>query len=307
MKKAIITGATGAIGMALIKLLSQKGVAVTAVLRPGSERNKDIPLLSGVTAVECDISDYKKLPQLCGSGYDCFFHLAWSGTAGAARNDMYLQTGNIRAAVDSVYAAAEMGCTVYVGAGSQAEYGRVSGKLRSDTPVNPENGYGMAKLCAGNMTRVICRGKNIRHIWTRILSVYGEYDGEGSMISSAILAILRGECPKFTAGEQRWDYLYSADAARALYLCAESGRDGAVYPIGSGEERQLCEYITILRDSIDRSAPIALGAVPYSPQQVMYLSADISELTRDTGFLPEVSFGEGIKNTIEHFKRKYPI
>lgn len=69
------------------------------------------------------------------------------------RNDMPAQIENIRYTIDAVRTAAAMGCRVFVGTGSQAEYGRVDGVLRADTPTNPENGYGMAKLCAGQMSR----------------------------------------------------------------------------------------------------------------------------------------------------------
>lgn len=34
----------------------------------------------------------------------------------------------------------------------------------------------------------------------------------------------------------------------------------------------------------------------------MHLCADISDLTNDTGFIPQYSFEEGIKETIEWYK-----
>ena len=45
-----------------------------------------------------------------------------------------------------------------------------------------------------------------------------------------------------------------------------------------------------------------LGAVPYADKQVMYLCADISELTGDTGFTPSVDFEEGREKTIQYVK-----
>ena len=68
---------------------------------------------------------------------DAFFHLAWAHTIGAGRNDMPAQIENIRYTIDAVRTAAAMGCRVFVGTGSQAEYGRVDGVLRADTPTNP--------------------------------------------------------------------------------------------------------------------------------------------------------------------------
>jgi nucleoside-diphosphate-sugar epimerase len=46
-----------------------------------------------------------------------------------------------------------------------------------------------------------------------------------------------------------------------------------------------------------------IGALPYRDKQVMYLCADIEDFTKDTGFVPEVSFEEGIKKTVEWCKQ----
>ena len=104
--------------------------------------------------------------------------------------------------------------------------------------------------------------------------------------------------PDLTAGEQKWDYLYSADAADALYRMACHGRSGAVYPVGSGTARPLREYIETLRDAIDLALPLGLGKIPYGPQQVMFLQADITQLAADTGFAPRTAFADGIRATI---------
>ena len=111
--------------------------------------------------------------------YDVFYHFAWGGTTGDGRNDCEIQEKNIRYALDAAALAKRFGCSAFVGAGSQAEYGRVEGNLNSQTPAFPENGYGMAKLCAGQMTRLYCRQAGMRHVWTRILSIYGPGDGAG--------------------------------------------------------------------------------------------------------------------------------
>ena len=44
---------------------------------------------------------------------------------------------------------------------------------------------------------------------------------------------------------------------------------------------------------------LGIGELPYAPNQVMRLCADISSLAQETGFLPAVSFEEGIRRTIE--------
>lgn len=311
MRAAVITGATGMIGMALTQYLLTQGITVSACVRPGSARTERLRGLqaeysqSRLHIVEADLEElhaeavYQELDRTAGRA-DAFFHLGWSGTFGAAaRNEIPLQYSNIGYTLDAARLAERLGCRVFVGAGSQAEYGRVPDgqKLSARTPVFPENGYGMAKLAAGQMSRILCEKQGMCHIWVRILSVYGAWDTEGTMVMSAIDTLLSGGRPVFSPGEQLWDYLYAKDAARALYLAAKSGRSGSIYPLGSGKARPLKDYITEIRETVRPSAELGIGELPYAQRQVMYLCADIEELTRDTGFVPEYTFEEGIRET----------
>lgn len=303
IQTALLTGPTGAIGVALCELLLRKNIIVYAVVRPDSPRKKTLP--EGVRVVECDLSELPLLPELVEARCDALFHLAWACTTGAGRNDMDAQVRNIKYTLDACRTAKALGCSVFVGAGSQAEYGRCDHALTPETPCFPENGYGIAKLCAGQMSRVECEKLGIVHIWPRILSVYGPHDGKNAMIPQVIRTLLAGKEPALTSGEQIWDYLYAEDAARALYALARSGRNGKVYPLGSGNARPLREYIELMRDAIDPALPLGFGKLPYGEKQVMHLEADLSALKRDTGFVPEVPFQTGIRDTIDWIKKNH--
>ena len=312
--RVVITGATGAIGHALIAECIKQNIEVLAICHRGSKRAGLLAdevgrmLQSKRIGLDCELPDrlikieYLNLDEyatgLPSMPYDIFFHMAWSGTTGASRNDEALQQQNAAYSLDAVRLAKMLGCHTFVFAGSQAEYGRVEGKLTADTPTYPENEYGKYKLQAGETTRALCESLSIKHIWARILSVYGPYDSKTSMIMSAISKLRNGEIAEFTKGEQQWDYLYSADAANALLLAAMKGKHGRIYPIGSGSVRALSEYIHILKNQIDPHAQIELGAVPYAPKQVMYLCADISQLKQDTGFEPKTEFEDGIREIL---------
>jgi len=307
LHRVVITGATGTIGMALIRKCIERDTEVIALVNPDSKRIDRIPNDDHVKIIKCGLTDLagastRDLIPGNGTGEPCadaMFHLAWGGTFGDARNDKVLQDKNANYALDAVRLAHRLGCNAFVGAGSQAEYGRVSGVIKPDTPCNPENEYGRAKLRASCETRKLCRELGIRHVWSRILSIYGPYDGEKTMIMSLISTLLAGSKPSLTKGEQMWDYLYADDAAKALLKLAESGEDGGIYPIGSGIARPLREYVEIIRNLIDPALPLGFGEVPYSDRQVMHLCADITKLAEDTGFEPSVDFVEGARRTID--------
>lgn len=375
MKKAYITGATGAIGMALVGELLKNGISTTVFLRKGSGRNdrvKDsfsgelasgllrieyvsLEELSGYTAKkdaqdiqaytsqecilqshapqshvlrECVLQSYE--PQSYASQESAsqsytqhnvsrkilgitdtavFYHLGWSGTFGEQRNDAGMQQKNVEYTLDAVRLAMHLGCTHFIGAGSQAEYGRFEGRLTPATRTLPENEYGRAKLAAGIRSAELCRELGLRHSWVRVLSVYGPFDGRNTMIMSVIRGLLSGERVALTKGEQIWNYLYSGDAARALFMLGASSLSvqSRTYCLAGEAEGELREYILRLcRAAGADESLLGFGEIPYGSAQVMYLTADINRLWQDVGFVPETTFDDGIKKTIE-WVRAYGI
>lgn len=304
MKRIAVTGATGAIGSALISECIKNNVEVYVLLRKNSLRRSNIPESGLVHVIECNLDELDDLPLGDMPPCDVFYHMGWAATIGSGRDDMRLQIQNIDYTMAAVHLAARLGCGTFVGAGSQAEYGRCEGKLSENTPTAPENGYGIAKLCAGRMAKIECERLGLRFVWARILSVYGPYDNENTMVMSTINKLLRGESASFTKGEQMWDYLYSGDAARALMLLGKTAMADGVYCLGSGSVKPLAEYIEDIKDAAGSDAKLCMGDIPYSKKQVMYLCADISKLQRDTGFVPETSFEDGIRETVEWAKKR---
>ena len=77
-----------------------------------------------------------------------------------------------------------------------------------------------------------------------------------------------------------------------------------MYPLGRGKSRPLKEFILAIRDATDKTAEADFGALPYSSEQVMFLSADTTSLEEDIGWKPQISFEEGIQKTVEWFKKE---
>lgn len=302
MKKVIVTGATGMVGASMIEQMAADNIQVTAIIRPNSKKRKNLIEHPNVKVVECDINQLLSLKESLDKDYDTFYHFAWDGTYGESRNDAVLQEQNVRNTLEAVELAHSSGCKVFVGAGSQAEFGFVEGELSDKVPKNPVTGYGIAKYTAGKLSAVMCERLGMRQSWGRIVSTYGPRDNSYTMVMSSIIGMLNGERMSFTKGEQVWDYVYGEDCSCAFYLIGKYGRHGKAYTIGSGKSRLLKEYIAAIRDVVNPELEIGLGERDYYPNQVMQLTADISELTADTGFLPEIDFEEGIRRTAEWYK-----
>ena len=306
----IVTGGTGVTGNALTRYLLDCGIRVTALLRPNSFRKKYLPKQNPLlNLVDCGMEDYLKIaPMLTGETYDAFFHLSWDGSTGKRkvdnRNNFRLQNQNVKYALDAVELCYELKCPIFIMTGSQAEYGMKNRAISEDEEKHPENGYGMAKLCAEGMTRLLCGSHGLRHIWAILFSVYGPYDETESLIDTSVRALLRGEDLPYTEGTQMWDYLYSRDAARALLSLAEKGENGETYHVASGVIRPLREYIEELYGELAPERKPRLGEIPYREGATMFLGADISKLQRLTGFAPEYDFRRGVREIAESLKRE---
>ena len=297
-----VTGPTGAIGSEMVRLALADGDEVIAIVRPGSNRSDNLPKHPKLTVVECDISDYASIRKKFSC--DIFYHLAWAKTFGAERDDVGTQIDNIRYSVDAVELANSWGAKAFVGVGSQAEYGHSDVPLNGSLPVNPESGYGIAKYASGRLCSLRCQQLGLRFNWARVLSVYGEKDANHTLIMYLLKTLLNGDVPELTKCEQTWDYIYAEDCARAILCIGQKGKEGKTYCIGSGKPRRLREYVETLRDVIDPALELRFGVKEYYPHQAMMLCADISELTADTGFVPEYTFEEGIAKVVKYLRGK---
>lgn len=301
MKKIIITGATGMVGVSLTNLALEKGMEILCIVRKNSSRRSNLPDSPNVHILEANLCDLKDI-QIDGK-WDTFFHLAWDKTYGDSRDDVSIQMENIKYTLDAVRLAYRTGCSVFVGAGSQAEYGPVSIKLTPTTPTFPESGYGIAKLSACLLSRLLCDQLNMRFNWVRIVSAYGSLDHQYTLVSYVISQLLQGKSPELTPCEQIWDFIYEKDVATAFLAVGEHGRKDKIYPLGNGEGKTLKSYMEQIQKLVNPSIPLGFGKHQYYPHQPMFLVADISELQRDTGWKPSYSFTTGIQdilNTTHH-------
>ena len=281
------------IGTALLRCAIKEGIEILCIVRQDSGRLSNLPKSDLIKTVHCSINEYSKL-DISGN-YDIFYHLAWDKTFVTSRDDVDIQAANIQHTLNAVRLAKQLGCRKFIGAGSQAEYGIATEPLKPETPVNPESGYGIAKYAAGKLSRLLCAQLGLEFNWVRILSVFGPLDGANTLIMYAVNELKAGRSPEFTKCEQIWDYLYCDDAARALLAIGEKGINGKVYPLGSGSRKRLSEYLESIKNIIAPNIALQFGKKEYYPHQPMHLCADISELASDTGWKPEVSFEDGIR------------
>jgi nucleoside-diphosphate-sugar epimerase len=256
------------------------------------------------TFVFSRFDDPELIKQVQGHRPSICIHCAWRGVSGQERNADFQLSENVALTLASVELAAQSGCRQWIGLGSQAEYGNANRLLGETGATNPTTLYGRAKLLAGTEALAMCVRKGMAGAWLRVFSTYGPGDHPHWMIPHVIREFLSGRAPQVTRCEQMWDYLFVSDAARAVVSLAD-GKTSTVFNLGSGEVRRLKDIIELIRTECGSALQPTYGAVPYRPDQVMHLQADISKLRAATGWAPQVSLEEGIRRTVAWEKKLF--
>ena len=301
--RALVTGATGFIGSYLTARLLDAGAAVAVLTRATANPWRIVHLLPRVTRITGDLRDLEAVEdEIFDFVPDVMFHLAWHGVEGAQRNDSTQIAANLEGTVELAWLAARIGCPTWVGVGSQAEYGPLNRLIAEDAPTEPTTAYGAAKLYAGRAAAEVAAEAGLRFAWLRVFSTYGPKDTPDWMLPYLIRTLARGETPALTGCEQKWDYLYVADAADAIYRVAETPAAAGVMNLGYGVAYPLREVVERVRDLVNPSLALQFGAVPYRPDQVMHLQADITKLTRATGWQPVTALDEGLRRTVAWYR-----
>jgi UDP-glucose 4-epimerase len=304
--RVLVTGGSGFLGSHVTRALVACGCDV-AVLQRGAALPSRLAGLEGkILSIQGDMiagTEWHKAAQAFAPS--AVLHLAWMGVAGNARNAT-AQANNISATLQLAEAARSWNVKHFIGAGSQAEYGLLNRLCAEVDPTCPTTLYGHAKLATFQMAQAYCALYKMRFAWLRIFSTYGPQDHENWMIPSLIQALLAGQCPALTKGEQRWDFLHVNDVASAFVTVLLNEKADGVFNVGSGEAPSLAHTIMSIRDLINPALPLGFGQVPYRLDQVMHLQADISRMKKITGWSPAVPLEKGLAETVKWYVDQQP-
>lgn len=291
----IITGASGSIGHALISHFIIKKFNVTVFLNSDSKRSillkKKYP---NINYKICDLDNYSKYNS--DENYDIFIHMAWKG--GSDRENTFVNNNSAMMSIEAVKLAKRLGVRTFLSVGSQAEYGTTKLPINEELVCNPENAFGVSKLASYHFTKIECDKLNIKHIWLRVGSAYGEYDRPSSMIAFTVKKIKNGELPKFTSGKQYWDFVHTKDIAIAIHLLISESRTEGLFVIGSGEKKFLKDYLTIIAEEAHFDINSSLGKVSKSSMTSSSLIIDDKKIRKRLNWKPTISFRQGIKSLL---------
>lgn len=297
IRKAIVTGANGFLGKAVVQELASHNIGVYAIVRRESRHVDELQKMPGVCVKYCDMNEYSSLvDKISDKDVDIFYHFAWTGTSGNLRENDKVQLQNIAASCDAVRVSKLLGCSRFIFAASVMQY-EIAALEQTNKVVPCSSIYCTAKITADFMCRALADSLGIWYISAVISNVYGPGEISERLINTSIRKLLSGVPTSFSSGEQLYDFIYIDDAARMFAAIGEPPARRKKYYIGNQSPRQLRDFLLEMRDVVAPEAELGLDGLPFGGISLTYREFNTSAIYEDTACTPEVSFAEGIRRT----------
>lgn len=294
--KIFITGGTGFIGSALVKLLIERGHTLLILTSHNTAGERESERIS---YVDCNINDPDNLEKVIKRFEPLFVvHLAWEGLP---EYSMELCKKNLEYGINLFTAAVKAGCNNILSTGSCWEYAEKQGALSEDDKLDTGSLFPAAKSALRFYGDAVVRENKGRFYWLRLFYVYGPGQRKASLIPHIIDSLQGGDLD-CRSPHSRNDFIYIKDAVRAITEVIEKRPERTVYNVGSGHSTEVLEVIRQIFETEGKHFDIErlsnLSGTTMSNEYNDDFWADISRISKDTGWKPEYSLKSGIEATL---------
>jgi GDP-L-fucose synthase len=311
-KKVLVAGSAGFVGANLVRRLLDSGADIRATLHRKPAVIKD----SRIEYVQCDLTE-KKDCQAATRGVDYVFMCA-ANTSGAAvieGNPLAHVTPNVVMNTLMLEAAYASGVDKFLWLSSNSVY------PVTDYPVKEEEmmkGELFEKyFCVGWMkrfTEILCQmyagkiKKPMKVVVLRPANIYGPYDDFAWETSHVIPALIRKAVERHDPlevwgdGNDIKDLIYIDDFIDGLLLAMEKIQGFDPVNIGTGRPVSVKDALKAILESADYAdAKVVFNSA--KPTMIPVRLIDVSKARDLLGFEAKVRLAEGIKRTVDWYKK----
>lgn len=173
--------------------------------------------------------------------------------------------------------------------------------FHEDTPLHTSSPYSSSKASADLLVLAYHRTFGLPVTISRCSNNYGPYQYPEKLIPLMISkALLNQRLPVYGKGINIRDWLYVKDHCKAIDLILEKGKVGEIYNIGGHNEVKNIDIVKLILKKLDKSQDL-IQFVPDRKGHDLRYAIDPAKIHRELGWLPETTFEEGIKKTIEWY------
>jgi len=292
--KSLVTGGAGFIGSHLVDALLDLGHTVTVLDNFSTGRIENLKSVKNlVELLECDISvpgDWARKFE----GADWVFHLAaLADIVPSIQHPKRYFDSNVSGTLNVLNAAKEYGISRFVYAASSSCYGVPDiYPTPENAIISPQYPYALTKFLGEQLVMHWAKVYKIPANSTRLFNVYGTRSRTsgtyGAVLGVFLAQKLAGK--PFTVvgdGRQTRDFTFVSDIIAALLSVARSSVVGKIYNVGSGRTIPINRLVELLGgDKL---------YIPRRPGEPDVTFADISEISKDLGWLPQIDIESGIE------------
>ena len=309
--KYLVTGGAGFIGSHIVEALVCKGHEVRVLDNLSSGREENLTAVrDSIEFVEGDIRD-KNLACKVMTGVDYVLHQAALRSVPKSMGmPVEYNEVNVNGILNLLIAARDAKVKRFVLASSSSVYGDVKNLPQSESDQNrPISPYALTKLIGENYCRLFADAYGLDTVSLRYFNVFGPRQSMDNdyavVIPKFITSMLNGERPPiYGDGAQSRDFTYVENIVNAnLAACAEKGRlKGEVFNVAGGEACTVLNIVHVLNRML--GADIQPEYLPIRKGDVLHTLANPQKIQSKLGWNLEVSFEDGLKRTLEWFKKE---
>jgi len=302
----LVTGGAGFIGCNIVRRLLRDGHEVR-VLDNFSTGSRDNLKGLDIELIEGDLTSYHTV-QRAVKGMDYVLHQGALPSVPRSVNDPIASVNvNVLGTLNVLTAAHEARVKRVVYASSSSIYGDSPELPKKETmlPV-PKSPYAASKLAGEYLCRAFYETYGLETIMLRYFNVFGSYQNPHSEYAAIIPKFLTAALTDqpaviFGDGQQSRDFTFVNNVVEAnlAAVAAPAEALGKVFNIACGESYSLLQLLDLLEHILGKK--IGREFAEPRPGDVKYSLADVSLAQKHLGYIPRVSFKEGLKRTLEWF------
>ncbi|WP_181776929.1 dTDP-glucose 4,6-dehydratase [Amycolatopsis pittospori] len=192
---------------------------------------------------------------------------------------------------------AEVGKFVHVS--TDEVYGSIDeGSWTEDRALEPNSPYSASKASSDLLARSFFRTHGLPVCVTRCSNNYGPYQFPEKVIPLFVTNLLDGKkVPLYGDGLNVRDWLHVDDHCRGIQFVADGGRAGEVYNIGGGTELTNRGLTERLLTAVGADWGMVEPVEDRKGHDRRY-SVDITKIGQELGYAPQVSFEDGLAETV---------